>query len=238
MPATTFKITGSNRWCGPTAMSAVTGRTSDECAEVIQAGRGNKRPVKGVYSYDVIDGFRALGYKAVDLVLFRRNRPTFAEWIKNNAPGEGVTALVSVGYHLIVWHNGMVMDNGSWFERELKPLPSGHRRARVGWVVYPFGKASDHRASVYGLPVKVQAQIAALKCMIDGGFANPGHKAALTRLLRKHGVETDPKNNRAETLRVLDAKIAALQAKVDAGTAGPGHKAALTRMKARRATLK
>lgn len=53
---------GKNQFCGPSAMSAVLGITTDEAENVIQIVTKSKRKVTGVYEQDLVSAFRYLGH--------------------------------------------------------------------------------------------------------------------------------------------------------------------------------
>lgn len=54
---------GMNQFCGPAVMSAITGKTTDECAAVISAITG-KKEIRAVYTKDLMSAFKMLKFKA------------------------------------------------------------------------------------------------------------------------------------------------------------------------------
>ena len=55
---------GKNRYCGPSALSAVLGITTDEAEKLLQKLRNNKRKVTGVYLYELQSVLNLFGRKA------------------------------------------------------------------------------------------------------------------------------------------------------------------------------
>lgn len=53
---------GKNKFCGPAALSAVSGITTDEAEILIKKVTGQRRPVKGVWTSDLCKAFNILGY--------------------------------------------------------------------------------------------------------------------------------------------------------------------------------
>lgn len=102
------------QWCGPAAVSALTGRSAECAAAWINHDRGKPihHKVRGTYDFEVIFALRALGYDtaAVNIALdFSRNdpRPTFAEWLLTAS--EDAVYLVDAGKHWMVVHAGEVV---------------------------------------------------------------------------------------------------------------------------------
>lgn len=54
-------VRGRNRYCGPAAVSAITGCTTDEAARLMRQ-RSGRRAIKGAYHYEVTAALRALGF--------------------------------------------------------------------------------------------------------------------------------------------------------------------------------
>lgn len=90
------KPRGKNPYCGPTAMSAITGFTSDECAAVARMV-GGRRFIKGMYNNELI---KALNMMGVTLVPFAVPQKTAREAI-DALPDEVRQRIVvmSAGHH-------------------------------------------------------------------------------------------------------------------------------------------
>lgn len=55
--------TAKNKFCGPAVISSITGLTTDEAEKAIQEVVGNNKPVVGVWSVDLCETFKRLGYR-------------------------------------------------------------------------------------------------------------------------------------------------------------------------------
>ena len=62
-----------NKYCVPSAISAITGLSTDEVAEIIQKNRKNSRAVRAVYYCEAIDVLNELGYRAIIIPLSCNN---------------------------------------------------------------------------------------------------------------------------------------------------------------------
>lgn len=57
------KVEGNNIFCGPAAIAAITGHTTDDVERLIQKLRANYSPVKAVYDTELYKIFNQLGWK-------------------------------------------------------------------------------------------------------------------------------------------------------------------------------
>lgn len=93
--------TGTNRWCGPNAVSIVTGLATDAVARMIRE-RFNRRICTGTYAYELEYVFQALGYK-MDMCYkgSTQKRITIARWLKlyKEQRTAGRVFLLSAGHH-------------------------------------------------------------------------------------------------------------------------------------------
>lgn len=53
---------GNNQYCGPAVLSILTGRNTDECERVIQKVTQSNNKIRGVYTQDLLDSAKELGY--------------------------------------------------------------------------------------------------------------------------------------------------------------------------------
>jgi len=141
-------VQGSNRYCGPTSIAAVTGCTTDEAATIIQHSRANRRPVQGIYNHELTHARRELGYQydheeyergyrhrphahgGITLHRFD-DRPTLSAWLRDPAHRQG-TWIVQASRHYIVVQGDHVLDTGAWYTpRTPVRIRPGMRMMRV-----------------------------------------------------------------------------------------------------------
>ena len=75
----------SNRYCGPSAISAVTPLTTGEAARLIRANRRRPTPVTGTTAYEVGQALQQIGIKMIqhgDLGIGTQVQPTLAKWLE------------------------------------------------------------------------------------------------------------------------------------------------------------
>lgn len=122
MPSAIQQGHGKTTWCGPSAMSILTGLSSDECAELLHENNPRAYPdpskIVGVATVDIVYTLRALGcdigdtqhtkgkwgklYKRWDEWGERQNylRPTVAQWYRDVETG--VYLVVVTGHFIVV----------------------------------------------------------------------------------------------------------------------------------------
>lgn len=94
-------IHGKQLWCGPSAISAITGYSSDDAARVIRHHSG-KRFVKGAAQRHVVAALRDFGVQCELLYDAPKGKgQTFAQWRKNSVADRknGVVFLLVSGWH-------------------------------------------------------------------------------------------------------------------------------------------
>ena len=136
---------GDNTFCGPAALSALTGRTVDSCVKEVHAARGydgflsgyRRRPVKGMHNWEMTRALARLGFHARPMLVC--GKPTiagFMRWLKKQpywSPEKRY--LINVTGHYVVMRGIKLFDNhnpeGVFFGKY------GHRRVRVkhAWEV-------------------------------------------------------------------------------------------------------
>lgn len=57
-------ITGVNKFCGPAVISSIAGISTDEAERMVHELRGNTRKVKSMYTTEVAEVLKRLGYRA------------------------------------------------------------------------------------------------------------------------------------------------------------------------------
>lgn len=125
---------GSNQFCGPAALSLITGRSVDDCVGVLKDVRHSSRAVKGVYNGEMREALTHLGYRMH--VLPVRGRPTLARLLRSlKERGPENIFLINTTGHYVVLRGRKIFDNKNpegVFVRQYR-----HRRARVyaSWIV-------------------------------------------------------------------------------------------------------
>lgn len=103
---------GVNGYCGPVAIAALTGTTTDRVAALIRGYRkeaGQTRPaVRGIYPREMIRAFADLGYEAHCIAAYarRRDRPTLAKFHKEvlGSRQDQPRVIVTVTEHYVAVH--------------------------------------------------------------------------------------------------------------------------------------
>lgn len=92
------KATDKNRYCGPSAISAVTGLTTGEAARLIRAVTG-KASVKGTYASELIGAFAKCNIEVYSASCVSGEK-TLGQWLKESSQLRGDDVyLVSAGHH-------------------------------------------------------------------------------------------------------------------------------------------
>ena len=94
---------GHNRFCGPAALSIVTGIDTAQAAALIRK-TSNVRSVMGTSLYQMIRAYNALGYHLTSAAKVnpfdRKSNPTLAAWLKETASTRGNDVfLIAAGRH-------------------------------------------------------------------------------------------------------------------------------------------
>lgn len=98
---------GYTRWCGPSAIAAITGLTYEAARTLLRGrrlSRGITKPVKGVSRAEMRDALQTLGYTMLCLPLLDSKELTLARWIAKR-PKDLVPEIVLVnttGHWLVV----------------------------------------------------------------------------------------------------------------------------------------
>lgn len=94
---------GKNKWCGPAALSILTGENTDDCARFMRSISGQKRAM-GFHTWVLCQALRKLGIVSITISRYgvgRHVRPTFAQWRRQFRPVD-VTYLIVVGCHFAI----------------------------------------------------------------------------------------------------------------------------------------
>lgn len=89
---------GHNRFCGPAAISAVTGMTTGDAAALIRKVNG-KHSVMGTYTWEVLEALKRCGIHALRKTI--KPKSTLAQWLKATVKDRtaGRVFLISAGRH-------------------------------------------------------------------------------------------------------------------------------------------
>lgn len=172
-----------NRYCGPAAISAITGCTTDDAALVLRHVT-SRRAIKGTTSSDLIIALRAFG---LDMYLrheYRgKARPTFARWIEESRSmrSAGRVLIVNAGWHWQVISGRRTVCS---ITQEVVGFdhPKVRRRARVAAVyevLLPRGATSIKRPTSILETTKARSS------------ADATGRRKLRALAAKHGIELD-----------------------------------------------
>jgi len=134
---------GKNRFCGPAAVSALTGRPVDEVVRVFHAKTPHAR-VKGTHLSDLVQVLFEYGLtvKPHAIYDYADNRPTLAGWLKvsktDRVPGR--VFLLNAGHHWVVVSGRRAVCGITKTVVSVRQYPK--RRARVTrvWEVKETGK--------------------------------------------------------------------------------------------------
>jgi hypothetical protein len=124
------RIVGRAAKCGPSAMSAVTGLPTHDCAALLREVTGRKQ-IHGVQSYELMAAMTLAGWRCERTVHPRAARPTLAAWLDAHDTFAASFVLV-VRRHFIAVGADEVADSGFMYSRRPQPVAGApHRRARV-----------------------------------------------------------------------------------------------------------
>ena len=128
------KQSGDNTYCGPAALSIITGKPVSEVMRILHTYVLERRRVRGMWNHEMESCLWKMGYET-RLVQLPLRMPTVAQWLRNERKPDD-TFLVQVSHHYIVVRGRKIADNRNpegVFLRQYQ-----HRRSRVHkvWHVY------------------------------------------------------------------------------------------------------
>jgi hypothetical protein len=136
---------GKNRYCGPTALSAITGLSTDACAAVVRQVNPRKRSVKGMDDWELIAAIRALGGQARLLHVSAPMTPkqTLAQWLDQRSEElRGQVLVVTAGWHyMTVLRDTMVCSLTRREKRHIASSPNLRCQLKSVIAVTPPAKA-------------------------------------------------------------------------------------------------
>lgn len=109
---------GGIPWCGPSALSAATGRSYLECDLMLRDVIGQREAIVGSWPEQMVMALLAFGYRPRAFISKSiASRPTVAAWQKRHA--DGTTYIVGLAHstanegHWIVMQGDQLCDNGT-----------------------------------------------------------------------------------------------------------------------------
>ncbi len=144
-PTVPFREEGQRgaMWCGPAAISALTGYSTTEVSRLVARSRNNRRGagrfsgtrsvrgVKAMTDREVSSALEALGYKArTSRVISGGREATLAQWARDHADPIGSYVVLITG-HFVAVHNGQIIDNRTCQWADVLRPGAPYRRARV-----------------------------------------------------------------------------------------------------------
>ena len=124
------RIVGHAGKCGPSAMAAVTGIPTHDCAALLREVTGRKQ-IRGVHGYELMAAMTLAGWRCERTVHPRAARPTLAAWLRDRDTFADSFVLV-VRHHFVAVGAGEIADSGFMFHRRPQPVADApHRRVRV-----------------------------------------------------------------------------------------------------------
>ncbi|MCY4029665.1 MAG: hypothetical protein OXH75_25540 [Acidobacteria bacterium] len=124
------RIVGRARKCGPSAMAAVTGLPTHDCAALLREVTGSSQ-IHGVRQDDLVAAMALAGWHCERAAHPRSARPTLAAWLRGHDTFAHPFILV-VRNHYVALGGGEVADSGWLYRRRPMPVAGApHRRVRV-----------------------------------------------------------------------------------------------------------
>jgi len=126
-----YNVTGTQRYCGPGALSAVMGISSNDGARLIREVTGRKS-ICGTHDYELEAVLRRNGFKLKTYGYPKPSQPTLAQWLRRR---EDRNKLVIVGLtsHWCVVKGNKYIDNITKEPVWISKAPN--RRARVTYII-------------------------------------------------------------------------------------------------------
>lgn len=131
-------------WCGPSALSIITGEDYETCRKAIAATQGN-RPVMRVHNWQMIRVLHEWGFNTVSINYFG-NEPTLAAWMREREPAEiNALFLVQITGHYVVVQGRKACDSKTKEPVFLSKMPGRRARVEKVWKVAPAVDRSRER---------------------------------------------------------------------------------------------
>lgn len=138
MKLNTIKEDGWNktRWCGPTALAIITGRTLKFCHnKLARLEKKEPRYLKGVQWFNMTRSLQAMGFKCERVA--SAESMTLRQYIEEVQTSKHFRdiMLVYVTSHYVVIHRGMVVDNHVTAPLPVREHPAWRTHIKLAWFV-------------------------------------------------------------------------------------------------------
>jgi len=124
-------------YCGPTAVSALTGAYADEVVDLIKQRRGDDRPVQGTSPEELQHAFHQFGYDLLYVAnLAANNPPSLARWERERTDADFEQSwLLIVDNHWVAVRGWWICDSLYTRSVPVRIRKTGpHRLTRVNYV--------------------------------------------------------------------------------------------------------
>jgi hypothetical protein len=180
----------SNRFCGPNALAALTGRHVDDTAHALRIVT-KRKAIKGVFNRHMVAALELLGYRAtlvpvqrpLTAVMVHRTKaartaqafPTLTQVLRGALKGRGAAPyLVNTTGHYVVIRGRMLFDNKHPEGIRLTECPYRRKRVKAIYAVEAGVPATPLPKPVTG--TQFARAVERLGCTTDGGCVDaPGH---------------------------------------------------------------
>ena len=127
----------STKWCGPTALALITGRTLKFCHNKLARTEGKEpRYLKGVSSRSMRVALQEMGYQT-ERISFVRQRMTLRKYIEEVQTTEhfrGVMLVIVTGHYVVI-SKGMVVDNHRTVPVPVREHPFWRNHIKNAWIL-------------------------------------------------------------------------------------------------------
>lgn len=124
------------RWCGPSAIAAITGMSYDDALQATKDTTG-RRIVKWMRNWEMFATLQQLGYSLIKIEATVDGRTaTLARFGKKRQPEwMNETILLNVTRHYVVMRGRKIVDNRTEEPVFLRQYPKRRVRVRHAWIV-------------------------------------------------------------------------------------------------------
>lgn len=147
---------GRVKWCGPTALAIITGRTLIFCQRALAKQRGiDQRYLKGVTNRQMRRALNAMGFEMVGVIIERnppsasgrRYMPTLRQYIEEQQTTAQFRSvmLINVTNHYVVAQRGLICDNNRIDPIPVDRHPASRKRIERAWIIRPLARCNARR---------------------------------------------------------------------------------------------
>jgi hypothetical protein len=126
-------------WCGPAAISAITGRGTRTVRDAVQWHRGNYRPVSSTKPSEVLAALELLGYGFQEVWNCEKSyfgKPTLVQFVRHwrDELACGLPILCALTGHFVVLQGDLFVDSWTKTPVPFSDAPKQFRRRRVAYA--------------------------------------------------------------------------------------------------------